>query len=161
MKEHREVGGVEGPRRLRLRSASMADDQMLAELLEGPCAAVLTTYRSDGSALTSPVWVGLHDGAFEIVIAANDGKVGNLRRDSRCLLVMFETCPPFRGIEVRANAEIESGELVGTARRSIAVRYLGVEAGERFATARTDLPSMLVRVDSALARTWDLAAIIT
>ena len=145
---------------LRLRSVFMADEQKLTELLEGPCPAVLTTYRADGSVSTSPVWVGLYDGAFEIVMAAKDGKVRNLRRDPRCLLVMFEARPPFRGVEVRGKAEIESGEQVGRARRSIAVRYLGVEAGERFTNARADLPSVLVRVDSAIARTWDLSAMI-
>lgn len=139
----------------------MPDEQKFAELLAGPCPAVLTTYRADGSVLTSPVWVGLGDGAFEIVMAAQDGKVRNLRRDPRCLLVIFETSPPFRGIEVRGTAEIEQGERIAGARRSIAVRYLGVEAGNRFTSARADLPSVLVRVHTAHARTWDLSAIVT
>jgi PPOX class probable F420-dependent enzyme len=139
----------------------MPDEQKLAELLAGPCPAVLTTYRADGSVLTSPVWVGVGDGAFEIVMAADDGKVRNLRRDPRCLLVIFETSPPFRGIEVRGTAEIEQVQRIAETRRSIAVRYLGVEAGNRFASARADLPSVLVRVRTAHARTWDLSAIIT
>jgi hypothetical protein len=38
-------------------------------LLDAPSPAVLTTYRNDGSALTTPVWFRFHDGAFEIVLA--------------------------------------------------------------------------------------------
>ena len=143
-----------------VRCVGMADEQQPAELLAGACAAVLTTYRADGSALTSPVWVGLGDGAFEIVMAEQDGKVRNLRRDPRCLLVIFEARPPFRGIEVRRTAEIESGERVAVARRSIAVRYLGPEAGDRFTSARADVPSVVVRVDSAHARRLDLSNIV-
>ena len=139
----------------------VADRPEFASLLAGPCPAVLTTYRSDGSALTSPVWVGLGDGAFEIVMTVRDGKVRNLQRDPRCLLVMFEAVAPFRGVEARGNAEIEAGERVGRVRRSIASRYLGDAAGERFTTLRKDVPSVIVRVPSAEARSWDLSAITT
>jgi hypothetical protein len=38
-------------------------------LIEAPSPAVLTTYRKDGSALTSPVWFRFHRGAFEVVLA--------------------------------------------------------------------------------------------
>ena len=38
-------------------------------LLDAPSAAVLTTTRTDGSALTSPVWFRWTGHAFEIVIA--------------------------------------------------------------------------------------------
>ncbi len=138
----------------------VADQPEFAALLAGPCPAVLTTYRSDGSALTSPVWVGLGSGAFEIVMTVRDGKVRNLQRDPRCLLVIFEAIPPFRGVEARGNAEIETGERVGHVRRIIASRYLGDEAGDRFTTSRADVPSVIVRVASAEARTWDLSAIV-
>lgn len=138
---------------------SVADRPDFAALLAEPCPAVLTTYRPDGSALTSPVWVGLGEEAFEIVMVAHDGKVRNLQRDPRCLLVMFEVRPPFRGVEARGNAIIETGQRPSEARRSIASRYLGDEAGERFTNARADVPSVIVRVPSANARTWDLSAI--
>ena len=47
-------------------------------------AAVLQTYRKDGTAFTRPVWYREHDGAFEVVIAEGDPKVTHLRRDPRC-----------------------------------------------------------------------------
>jgi hypothetical protein len=53
-------------------------------LLESPSAAVLTTYRQDGSALVSPVWFRWASGAMEVVIATGDVKLGHLARDPRC-----------------------------------------------------------------------------
>ncbi len=37
----------------------------VSSLLEAPSAAVLTTYRKDGSALVSPVWFRFATGWFE------------------------------------------------------------------------------------------------
>lgn len=109
----------------------MADEQKLTELLDGSCPAVLTTYRPDGSVSISPVWVGLYDGAFEVVMAAKDGKVRSLRRDLRCLLVMFKARPPFREstrinqadrcvLRRHASGEIEKLRLCRRARRNVA-----------------------------------------
>jgi hypothetical protein len=57
------------------------------------------------SALVSPVWFRWND-AFEVVIAEDDVKLTHLRRDRRCVLVVFEATPPFRGIEVRGEARL-------------------------------------------------------
>ena len=59
-------------------------------LIEAPSPAVLTTYRRDGSALTTPVWFRFHDGAFEVVLAEGDVKRQHLARTPKCLLVVFE-----------------------------------------------------------------------
>ena len=63
-------------------------------LLEAPSPAVLTTYRRDGSALTTPVWFRFHEGAFEVVLAEGDVKRQHLAHTPRCLLVVFEAVPP-------------------------------------------------------------------
>jgi len=78
-------------------------------MLEAASPAVLTTYRRDGSALTSPVWYRWTGDAFEVVIAADDVKVRHLMRDPRCALVVFEVARPFRGVEVRGEAELLRG----------------------------------------------------
>ena len=49
--------------------------------------------------------------------------------DPRCVLVIFETVAPFRGVEVRGEARLDDRD-VTEHRRSIAGRYLGTEAGE-------------------------------
>ena len=54
-------------------------------LIEAPSAAVLTTYRKDGSALTTPVWFRFHDDAFEVVLAEGDVKRKHLARTPRCI----------------------------------------------------------------------------
>jgi PPOX class probable F420-dependent enzyme len=127
-------------------------------MLQGPSPAALTTYRRDGSALTSPVWYRWTGEAFEVVIAADDVKVQHLTRDPRCVLVVFEVARPFRGVEVRGEAELLRGD-VTEARKAIASRYLGVDAGTRFAAERSS-EAVLVRLSAADARAWSLARIL-
>ena len=64
-------------------------------LLDAPSPAVLTTYRKDGTALTTPVWFRFHAGAFEVVLAEGDVKRQHLARTPRCVLVVFEACRRF------------------------------------------------------------------
>ena len=129
----------------------------MTDLLEAPSPAVLTTYRKDGTALASPVWFRHHDAAFEVVTAEGDVKLRHLARDPRCSLVVFEVAPPFRGVEVRGEAEIVECD-VSEIRADIAGRYLGAERGRRFATERTT-PGVLLRLRGD-RREWDLSAIL-
>lgn len=129
-------------------------------LLEAPSPAVLTTYRKDGSAFVSPVWFRWAGGVFEVVIADGDVKLRHLARDPRCILVVFESVPPFRGIEARGVPELVEGE-VTPVREAIAGRYLGVEAGRRFAVERRSKPGVLLRLDDPDPRVWDLSAILS
>jgi PPOX class probable F420-dependent enzyme len=87
----------------------------LRSLLEAPAPAVLTTYRQDGSAHTVPVWFRWTDETLEVVIAKGDVKLRHLARDPRCVLVIFETVRPFRGLEVRGEAESVEGDVTSAA----------------------------------------------
>ena len=124
---------------------------------DAPLSAVLATYDADGSVRMTPVWYRPNDGAFELVIAEGDAKLRNLRRDPRCTLQVFEVVPPFRGLEARGEAELVAGD-VTEVRKDVAGRYLGAEAGARYAAERKK-PGVLVRI-SARPREWDLAAIL-
>jgi len=84
----------------RLPRVSQAWVEPVRSLLEAPSPAVLTTYRTDGSAHTVPVWYRWTGDAFEVVIARGDVKLRHLARDPRCVLVVFEAVRPFRGMEV-------------------------------------------------------------
>ncbi len=97
-------------------------------LIDAPSPAVLTTYRKDGRALTTPVWYRFHDGAFEVVLAEGDVKRQHLAREPTCLLVVFEAVPPFRGVEIKGEPELVDGD-VTIVREAIAGRYLGGESG--------------------------------
>ena len=128
-------------------------------LLEAPSPAVLTTYRKDGSANVSPVWFRWAEGAFEIVIAEGDVKLRHLARDPRCVLLVFEAVPPFRGVEVRGMAELVECD-VTPFRADIAGRYLGAPDGARFAVARSSKPGVVLRLAASEPRVWDLSAIL-
>ncbi len=139
----------------------MPDDwaDRLRSLLDAPSPAVLATTRKNGSVLVSPVWFRWTQEAFEVVIADGDVKLAHLRRDRRCTLTVFEAVAPFRGIEVSAEAELLEGD-VAEARGVIAGRYLGAEAGDRFAAARRSKPGVIVRLAAGEPRVWDLSAIL-
>jgi hypothetical protein len=124
-------------------------------LLDAPSPAVLTTYRKDDSALTTPVWFRFHDGAFEVVLADGDLKRKHLARAPRCLLVVFEAVPPFRGVEVKGTPALIDGD-VTEAREAIAGRYLGTEEGRRFAATRRSPRGTLLRLEPREPRVWQL-----
>ena len=128
-------------------------------LLEAPSPAVLTTYRADAGVLVSPVWYRWSVETFEIVVAEGDVKLRHLARDPRCVLVVFESVPPFRGVEVRGIPELVEGD-VSAAREAIAGRYLGVEGGKRFAAERRSKPGVLLRLNATEPRVWNLSAIL-
>ena len=140
----------------------MPDDWLddFRSLLDAPSPAVLTTYRKDGSANVSPVWFRWHDGAFEVVVADGDVKLKHLERDPRCVLVVFETLPPFRGLEVRGVPELIDADAT-PARKAIAGRYLGREHGERFAAAPTSKGGILLRLSVVQPGVWDLTATLS
>jgi PPOX class probable F420-dependent enzyme len=131
----------------------------VGSLLEAPSPAVLTTYRQDGSAHVSPVWFRWSDGAFEVVIAKGDVKLRHLARDPRCVLVVFEAVRPFRGVEVRGVSDLVECD-VSPVRADIAVRYLGVADGTRFAAQRSSKPGILLRLACDRPRVWDLSGIL-
>jgi PPOX class probable F420-dependent enzyme len=126
-------------------------------LLQSPAPAVLTTYRRDGSALTTPVWFRHRDGAFELVIAKGDVKLGHLERDPRCLIVVFEAVPPFRGVAVNGTAELVDCD-VRAIREDISGRYLGTDGGRAYAAQRKK-PGVLVRITGE-QREWDLSGML-
>jgi pyridoxamine 5'-phosphate oxidase-like protein len=119
--------------------------------------AILQTYRKDGRAHVTPVWFREHDGAYE-VIADGDPKLAHLRRDPRCTFLAFDVEPPFRGVRVEGDAELVECE-VTPYRAAIAGRYLGEEAGRRFAEQRRATPGVLVRLTGRPHR-WDLSQLL-
>src|SRR3954465_12378953 len=111
------------------RDLAVAD---LGDLVEQPLVAVLATYRRDGTGLLSPVWPEWRDGGFNVAPGSGDVKAQHLRRDPRASIVVCDDIPPYRGIELRANARLSMPEDRSIIRR-IAPRYLGPEAGEQYA----------------------------
>jgi PPOX class probable F420-dependent enzyme len=121
--------------------------------LDQPQLAVLATLRSDGSPLLSPVWHRWRDGGFEIWVGADDVKVRHLRRDPRASVLVAESVPPYRGVEVRGEAVFLDGDLATAV--EIASRYVGAERGASFAANAGD--DLIVRIEPGELRAWDFA----
>ena len=131
-------------------------DQMRS-LLDAASPAVIAVYRPDGEAVVSPVWYRVNEDMFEVVMALADRKLEHLRADPRCVVLVFETAPPFRGVQVRSRAEIVA-DTGGAARLAIASRYLGEDGGRRYADTSRRPPGVIVRLAPQDARAWDLTA---
>lgn len=128
----------------------------MRSLLDAPSAATLTVYREDGEAISSPVWFRVNDDTFEVVVSAADHKLEHLRRDPRCVLLVFESIHPFRGVQVKGRA-ILRGDPRSQARLAIASRYLGPEGGRGYADLARRPSGFVVRLPTSAARAWDLA----
>jgi len=124
----------------------------LGDLLEQPLVAVLATYRYDGTVLLSPVWHEWRDEGFNVVTSADGVKVRHLRRDPRAAIVVCESRPPYRGIEVQGEARLEAA---GGEVRRIATRYLGETEGAAYAQRAGD--DTLIRLAPRRLRAWDFA----
>lgn len=126
----------------------------LGDLLDLPLVAVLATYRAGGDVLLSPVWHRWRDGGFDVSTAGSDVKVRHLRRDPRASILVYEHTPPYRGIELRTEPTLLT-EGARDIAREIAVRYLGREAGEAYASGGSD--EIVIRLEPGKLRVWDFA----
>lgn len=126
----------------------------LGDLVELPLLAVLATHRRDGGVLLSPVWHEWREGGFDVVTRSSDVKALHLRRDPRASIVVCEHSPPYRGVELRCEARLVATGVEEMTLR-IACRYLGPEAGARYAERAED--DLLVRLEPGHLRAWDFA----
>ena len=125
----------------------------LGDLLTLPLVAVLATHRSDGQILLSPLWQEWRDGGFTMISTEEDVKVRHLRANSHASIVLFESVPPYRGIEVRGEAVLSTQDASAVGRR-IASRYEEEDdPGEDFESGR----SVLIRLEPGTLRAWDYA----
>ena len=130
----------------------------VADLLEARIVAVLATRRPDDTTLLSPVWFEWRDGGFNLWASANDkGKVAHIQRDPRVSIVVANSDWPYKGIEVRGEAQLSDDvdEFFGVVGRT-SRRYFGDEAGAQFAATFTR-PGIVIRIEPGELRAWDYA----
>jgi len=127
----------------------------VGDLLDEPLVAVLATLRADGSVLLSPVWHEWREGGFNVWIGEHDVKARHLRRDPRATIVVAESDPPLRGVEVRGAARFTDGGVPETALR-IAARYLGEEEAAAVVEALRG-EDAIIRIEPGDIRVWDFA----
>jgi PPOX class probable F420-dependent enzyme len=77
----------------------MPDEELIAELLDGPHPCCLTTLRPDGSPYSVVVWCG-RDGPRTTVNAAEGRWLDNIRRDPRVSFVVMDTANILRHVSV-------------------------------------------------------------
>ncbi len=129
--------------------------EALGDLVELPIVATLATYRKDGTVLLSPVWHEWADGGFNVTIERDDVKHRHVKHDARASIALYESDPPYRGIELRGTPTIVEDGATETQRR-IAIRYLGPEAGEAYASTPSGT-EITLRLEPGDLRTWDFA----
>jgi len=127
----------------------------LGDLVELPIVATLATYRKDGTVLLSPVWHEWRDGGFNVTIEHDDVKHRHVKRDPRASIALYESDPPYRGIELRGTPKIVEEDAAEIHRR-IAARYLGPEAVEAYASTPSG-KEVTLRLEPGELRTWDFA----
>ena len=123
------------------------------DLLEAPSPAVLATYRRDGSVSVSPVWYRLHEGEVEVVIAEGDPKLAHLDADPRCVLMIFETTVPFRGVKFQEPPSVEP-DVEDRTRTAVSTRFLGEARATRFVAGRRR-PGVVLRFGLGDGKPWD------
>ena len=126
----------------------------LGDLVDLSLVAVLCTYKADGSVLLSPVWHEYSGGGFNVCTSESDVKARHLRRDPRAVLVLAESNPPYRGVELTAEARFVHDGVPKTI-RDIAIRYLGVAAGSAYTETATD--DVILRLEPGIVRAWDFS----
>ena len=127
----------------------------LGDLLDKPLVAILATLRADGTVLLSPVWHEWRDDGFNVWIEQQNTKARHLRRDPRATIVVAESSPPLRGIEVRGSARFVEAGVPETALR-IASRYIGPEVAAAYVEPLRGA-DVIVRIEPGDLRAWDFA----
>ncbi len=131
------------------------DVEPLGDLVSLPIVATLATYRRDGSVLLSPVWHEWHDGGFNVTIEPDDVKARHVLIDPRASIAVYESDPPYRGVELRGKARLVEEDAQAIQKR-IAVRYIGKDAADEYASDPNDRVVTL-RLEPGELRAWDFA----
>ena len=127
----------------------------LGSFLDEPLVAVLATLRADGTVLLSPVYHEWHEGGFNVWVEAKNVKARHLRRDPRATILVAESDPPLRGVEVRGSARFIEQGVTETALR-IAARY-GSHADAAADAEAVRGSDVIVRLEPGHIRVWDFA----
>ena len=127
----------------------------LGDLLDTPLVAVLATLRTDGTVLLSPVYHEWRDGGFNIWVEQQNVKARHLRRDPRATILVAESDPPMRAVEVRGQARFIEDGVSDTALR-IVTRYEDPEDGAADVEALRGA-DVIIRVEPGDVRAWDYA----
>ncbi len=80
------------------------NDSEVRTLLEQPNHAVVSTLNSDGSILSTVVWVGHFDGELTVNSAEGRKWPTNLEREPHLTVLVYEAGNPYNYVEIRGRA---------------------------------------------------------
>lgn len=79
------------------------------DLVENNQVVILTTNGHDGFPQTTALWFLLDDdGEIKLSINTSRQKTRNLQRNDACTLFFMDPASPYRTLEIRAHANVES-----------------------------------------------------
>ncbi len=134
-----------------MRMTREEEDRLLGEAQ----IAVLSTADERGRPEGSPVWYDYDGRVARILVHTNSRKARNLRKNPYATLTVDTRSAPYRGVILRGETRLSGPD--PELRRSLAVRYLGQEAAERYlqATAAFDEEDVLVSLHITSRFSWD------
>ncbi len=83
----------------------------------------LSTFRRDGTAVATPVWLVRDGDALRVITQANSGKAKRLRNDSRILVAPCDARGNLKGPQVEGTAVLEDAAETARTARLIEKRY--------------------------------------
>jgi PPOX class probable F420-dependent enzyme len=98
-----------------------------AELLNGKNFANVSTLRSDGSVLSTPVWVDVQDGKAVLNTAEGRAWPRNLERDPRITLTVQNMENPYEYVEVRGKVSERTHDGADEHINALAKKYLDLD----------------------------------
>ena len=126
---------------------SGATEQAEAFLHE-PQVAVLATVDRQGRPHAMPIWYLYEDGVVIMSAGRGSQKHRNLERNPAATLVLDRRETPYFALMVRGTAKI-GPPLDAATHRRLAIRYLGEEAGRRYAERTTGHDAISIRLTPA------------
>ncbi len=124
----------------------MADaTEQAKSFLHEPQVAVLATVDRQGRPHAMPIWYLYEDGVILMSAGRGSQKHRNLERNPAATLVLDQRETPYYALMVRGKAEIGPA-LSAEQHQRISIRYLGDEAGRRYAERTGGHDSISIRL---------------
>lgn len=135
------------------KGRGMTPVELHSFLTETKIVAKVATTNEDGWPYVNPVWYDYDDGAFYLITKELAGLTQNLRRDTRCSILIENPEPPYKRVLVMGEAEFVDEDWVVRGRRMV-LRYLGAGGLDYFEATR-DLPRVTIRINPVKLSSWN------
>ena len=118
-------------------------EEYMAEFLQRPLVAVISTMDSEGRPRSAPIWFGWKDGAAYMFTGRRTLKWRNIQRNPYASLCIDWREPPYECVVMDGPVEEVDSSLYDLV-LGLALRYYGEEKGRAFAEAYRGNPGRVV-----------------